>query len=262
LLTARGARLKSVTEIPSDTFRPESTTIPFSIDVPDVALNLSLPRWNNWALHAPKEGSSLAKVRVFRADGFYRYFSEVRDDYVEALKLTLTVCRLHTPSHGPNLIFPVQVRDIAYKSLGWSIRYFMILQNNYFGSFTTFSTLFEYLDKRKKGLPVGDPVMQQYRKGQVSYTSCAGFYVPNPYFQSNMLQVEVDVDLQNGLMVYPAGLPGYEGSGSFRDDAPHNPGIGSCLLLDIPELQVHFRLHDFFMGKLWLETARMYLICF
>ncbi|KAJ6586994.1 hypothetical protein DFH09DRAFT_241649 [Mycena vulgaris] len=212
LLTARGARLKNVTEIPSDTFRPESTTISFSIEVPDVSLNLSLPRWNTWALHAPKDGHSLAKVRVFRADGFYRYFSEVRDDHVEQLTLTLTV------------------RDIAYKGLGWSIRYFLILQNNYFGSFTTFSTLFEYLEKRKKGLPSGDPVLQQYRKGQ-----------------SNMLQVEVDVDLQNGMMVVPAGLPGYEASGSLHDEALHNPGIGSCLLLDIPELQVHFRLHDFFM---------------
>jgi hypothetical protein len=42
----------------------------------------------------------------------------------------------------------------------------MILQTNYFGSFTTFSTLFEYLEKRKKGMQ-GDPVLQQYRKGQV-----------------------------------------------------------------------------------------------
>ncbi|KAJ7783252.1 hypothetical protein B0H16DRAFT_1877649 [Mycena metata] len=207
LLTVRGTRLKNVTEVPSDTFRPESTAIPFSIDIPDVSLNLSLPRWNTWALHAPKDGSSIAKIRVLRADGFYRYFSEIREDHVEQFKLSLTV------------------RDIAYKGLGWSIRYFMILQNNYFGSFTTFSTLFEYLEKRKKGLH-GDPVLQQYRKGQ-----------------SNMLQVELDVDLQNGVMVVPAGLPGYE-SGSGTEPLP---GIGSCVLLDLPELQVHFRLHDFFM---------------
>lgn len=94
LLTVRGIRLKNVTEIPSDTFRPEATTIPFSIEIPDVALSLSLPRWNTWALHAPRDGSSLAKVRVLRAEGFYRYFSEVRDDHVEQLKLTLTVCPL------------------------------------------------------------------------------------------------------------------------------------------------------------------------
>ncbi|KAJ7287460.1 hypothetical protein C8J57DRAFT_1431026 [Mycena rebaudengoi] len=211
LLTARGLRLKNVTEIPSDLFRPESTTIPFFLEIPDIALSLSLPRWNTYALHAPIEGSSLAKVGVLRLDGFYRYFSEVREDHVEQLKLTLTV------------------RDIAYKGLGWSIRYFMILQNNYFGSFTKFSTLFEYLERRKKGLAVGDPVLQQYRKGQ-----------------SNMLEVDLDVDLQNGLMVIPAGLPGYERSNPLGSDS-HSTGIGACLLLDIPELQVHLRLHDFFM---------------
>jgi hypothetical protein len=100
LFTARGTRLKSFTEIPSDTFRPESTTIPFSIELPDVSLNLSLPRWNTWALHAPKDGSSIAKVRVLKADGFYRYFSEVRDDNVEQLKLTITVCPFLFPLKG------------------------------------------------------------------------------------------------------------------------------------------------------------------
>ncbi|KAF7361830.1 hypothetical protein MVEN_00527500 [Mycena venus] len=209
LLTARGTRMKNVTEIPSDTFRPESTTIPFSVEIPDVSLNLSLPRWNTWALHAPKDGNSIAKVRILKLDGFFRYFSEVRDDNVEQLKLKITT------------------RDLAYKGLGWSIRYFMILQTNYFGSFTTFSTLFEYLEKRKKGMQ-GDPVLLQYRKGQ-----------------SNMLQVDLDVDLQNGLMVIPAGLPGYEGA--VHEEPLHNAGIGSCVLLDIPELQVHFRLHDFLM---------------
>lgn len=63
-----------------------------------------------------------------------------------------------------------------------------------------------------------------------------------------MLQVELDVDLQNGLMVVPAGLPGYEGSSTLRDET-QNASIGSCVLLDIPELQVHFRLHDYYMGN-------------
>lgn len=105
LLTVRGTRLKNITEIPSDTFRPESTTITYSLEIPDVSLNLSLPRWNTWALHAPKDGNSLAKVRVLNANGFYRYFSEVRDDHVEQFKLSLTVCQLLLPLVGM-LTFP------------------------------------------------------------------------------------------------------------------------------------------------------------
>lgn len=44
----------------------------------------------------------------------------------------------------------------------------MILRNNYFGSFTHFSTLFEYLTKRRQKQPLGDPVDLQYREGGVS----------------------------------------------------------------------------------------------
>ncbi|KAJ7072266.1 hypothetical protein C8F01DRAFT_1205872 [Mycena amicta] len=210
LLTARGTRLRSATHIPSDNFRPESTTVTFSVEVPDIAVNLSLPRWNTWALHAPKEGTSIGKVRILKFDGSYRYFSDVAEDHVEQLKLGITV------------------RDITYKGVGWSIRHVMILQTNYFGSFTTFSTLYEYLEKRKRGLQ-GDPVLQQYREGQ-----------------RNMLEVDLDVDLQNGMLVLPAGLPGYEGSQSLRDQTMSGD-IGSCLVVDVPELQVHFRLHDFYM---------------
>ncbi|KAK7057149.1 hypothetical protein R3P38DRAFT_1162521 [Favolaschia claudopus] len=210
LFTVRGTRLKNTTRIPSDTFRPEATTIPFSVEIPEVAVNISLPRWNTWALHAPKDGHSIGKARLLKLDGFFQYFSEVRNEHVERLKLTITA------------------RDLAFKALGWSIRYFLILQTNYFGSFTTFSTLFEYLEKRKRGIQ-GDPVLQQYRKGQ-----------------SNMLQVELEVDLHNGLMVLPAGLPGYEGP-VREESSTAGAGIGSCVVLDIPELQVHFRLHDFFM---------------
>lgn len=43
----------------------------------------------------------------------------------------------------------------------------MILKDNYFGSFTQFSTLYEYLNKKEKGMPLGDPVVQKYRKGKV-----------------------------------------------------------------------------------------------
>lgn len=43
----------------------------------------------------------------------------------------------------------------------------MVLRDNYFGSFTHFCTLFEYLEKRRKGQQVGDPIELQYRPGKV-----------------------------------------------------------------------------------------------
>lgn len=64
----------------------------------------------------------------------------------------------------------MKARDVIYKLCGWSIRHFMILRNNYFGSFTHFSTLYEYLAKRRQKQPLGDPVDLQYREGGVSET--------------------------------------------------------------------------------------------
>jgi hypothetical protein len=59
--------------------------------VPDPAISLSLPRWNTNALHAPKLGNSLAKIGLFCINGSYQYFTEVRKEHVEQLKLNFTV---------------------------------------------------------------------------------------------------------------------------------------------------------------------------
>lgn len=64
------------------------------------------------------------------------------------------------------LIF--QLDDVAVNLTGWTVRFFMVLRENYLGSFTHFSTLYEYLDKRARGLPLGDPVDVKYRPGTVS----------------------------------------------------------------------------------------------
>lgn len=44
----------------------------------------------------------------------------------------------------------------------------MVLRDNYFGSFTHFSTLVEYLDKRNKFVLSGDPLEMKYRPNKVS----------------------------------------------------------------------------------------------
>ena len=43
----------------------------------------------------------------------------------------------------------------------------MIFQNNYFGAFTNYSTVAEYLTKRAKNQPIGDPVDLKYQPGKV-----------------------------------------------------------------------------------------------
>jgi hypothetical protein len=87
----RGTHIKSSVTVPSDTFRPEATTVPFTVEIPDVSLNLSLPRWNTNALHLPKDGNNLAKIKSFVIVGSYRYFAEVRPENVEQLELRISV---------------------------------------------------------------------------------------------------------------------------------------------------------------------------
>ncbi|KAJ4483345.1 hypothetical protein J3R30DRAFT_3834330, partial [Lentinula aciculospora] len=210
IFTLIGAQFNLSTTISSNVYRPDSTMVPFSIDVPDVSMKLCLPRWNTNALHAPNEGNTLAKVGSFRLDGSYLYFAEFDEEHVEQLVLTM------------------RVRDIIFKNLGWSIRYFMILRDNYLGSFTHFSTLYEYLHKQKSGTPLGDPVVQKYRPKT-----------------NNMMQVELGIIVSDGLVVLPVGLPGYE-IGLDVSGAPQN-SIGRSVIIAIPELDLQLRLHDLYM---------------
>ncbi|KAG6903050.1 hypothetical protein C0995_007483 [Termitomyces sp. Mi166 len=207
LLSLRGAHFNVMTDILSNEFRPECTTIPFTIDVPDSSLNLSLPRWNINALHAPRGGNSLANIHSLHVAGSYQYFAETRPDYVEQLKLKFNL------------------RDVAFKNLGWSIRYFMVFRENYLGSFTHFVTLYEYLDRRKKKQPLGDPVLSKYRPGK-----------------NNMLQTEMQVFIDGGTVIMPAGLPGYSLTREENDSS-----IGNCLILTLPNVQLQFRMHDHYM---------------
>ncbi|TFK54421.1 hypothetical protein OE88DRAFT_1676060 [Heliocybe sulcata] len=212
LLTFSGASFKNRTDIDSSKFRPVSTTVPLWIEAPGVKVDLMLPRWNTHAMTAPPDITNVGRIGLFRLDASYQYFSDVRDDNVEQLKLAF------------------MTRDVVWKAFGWSVRHFMIMRDNYFGTFTHFSTLYEYLDKKKKGIAVGDPIELQYRKGK-----------------SNMLQVELQLGVDRGTIVAPAGLPGYESCTSATDTFSQGRGLGSCVVFDIPSLQVQLRTHDFFM---------------
>lgn len=90
--------------MPSNVYRPESTTVPFAIDIPDVSLKLSLPRWNTNALHAPKEGNTLARLGPSHIDGSYLYFSEVHEEHIEQLALTIKVGSERILSFCPHLL--------------------------------------------------------------------------------------------------------------------------------------------------------------
>ena len=139
LLTLRGTRFTFGAHMPFTKYRPASSTVSFWLEVPDVYVDLSLPRWNISSLYATPDRSQIGRIGMLNMNGSYQYFAEVKRDNVDQLKLDFTG------------------RDVIYKAFGWTIRYFMILRDNYFGSFTHFSTLTEYLRGKENGR-LGDPI--------------------------------------------------------------------------------------------------------
>ena len=152
--------------MPFTKYRPEASTVSFWLEAPDLYVDLSLPRWNTCSLYSTPDRDQVGRIGMFNMSGSYRYFAEVKPDNADQLKLEFTG------------------RDVVYKAFGWTIRYFMIMRDNYFGSFTHFSTLTEYLRGRKKEQPLGDPIHLQYREGQVGPYTLLDFQSPLIYHAS------------------------------------------------------------------------------
>ncbi|RPD53525.1 hypothetical protein L227DRAFT_535889, partial [Lentinus tigrinus ALCF2SS1-6] len=211
LLTFRGTHFTHGAFLPFDKYRPEATTVSFWIEAPDLYVDLTLPRWNIASLYPTPDRSQVGRIGMLSMNGSYRYFAEVKKEHIDQLKLEFTG------------------QDVVYKAFGWTIRYFMIMRDNYFGSFTHFSTLTEYLNKRNRGDPLGDPVHLQYREGQ-----------------SNAMQVTMSLEVDNGVMILPTGFPGYE---KYSVEHAHNSpeDLGPCLVLCLPVSQLHLRTNDYYM---------------
>ncbi|KAH9083360.1 hypothetical protein EDB83DRAFT_2538792 [Lactarius deliciosus] len=221
LLTLRGASLRNENIIMSDKFRPAWTSFPFSIDAPDVTLSLTLPKWSTHRLQTMEPVTRLMTVGLLRLDGSYLYFSDVREENVDQLRLCFTL------------------NDVIFKCLAWSLRHLMIFQQNYFGTFTHFSTLGEYLQKRGEG-QIGDPINLTYRPGM-----------------SNQMQVEVQLGIHHSLIVLPVGLPGYETYSPIPGQSPQDVSLGGCVVLSVPEIELELRSHNFGL-ELNLNTGTIY----
>ncbi|TBU47302.1 hypothetical protein BD309DRAFT_511415 [Dichomitus squalens] len=211
ILTLRGTHFTHGLHMPFTKYRPNASTVSFWIEAPDIFVDLSLPRWNIFSLFPTPDRNQVGHLGMLNMSGSYRYFADVKPENADQLKLEFAG------------------RDGVYKAFGWTIRYLMILRENYFGSFTHFSTLTEYLDKRKAGQPLGDPIHLQYREGQ-----------------SNAMQVTVSLAVDNALIAVPAGFPGYE---KYTIEHAHNSpeDLGPCLMLSLPALQLHLRTNDYYM---------------
>jgi hypothetical protein len=91
LLTLQGSTLSSDIEIPAIRFRPESTTIPFFVQAPDVRLSMTLPGWHTQSSFGTPDTCNIGKIGSLEVRGSYLYYTQVAPDHVETLNLTIKV---------------------------------------------------------------------------------------------------------------------------------------------------------------------------
>ncbi|KAF8577934.1 hypothetical protein K439DRAFT_1363574, partial [Ramaria rubella] len=226
LLTLRGSKLHSTAELLSVVFRPQHNMIPFWIEAPNMDLSLTLPKWNTHSMFASSRTTDFGRVGLIRVDASFLYFSETLPEYIDQLKLDIV---LH---------------HMVFMTFGWVVRHILCVRDNYFGNFTHFATLYEYVSKRNRNLPVGDPVEGKWREGK-----------------SNVFEVYLGVRIEQAVMALPAGLPGYEysleQSAETEQHFTADPKcMGTCAVVFQPELQVQLRTNDYSM-EMSLNTSPM-----
>ena len=95
-MTLYGAQLQGRVQIPSNCFRAEFTIVSFSFTAPGLGLRATLPRWNTHYLHDSTLMNEIARIRDFELHGSFLYYSEVRSDFVDNLKLDIKVLYIST----------------------------------------------------------------------------------------------------------------------------------------------------------------------
>lgn len=65
--------------------------VSFWIDVPDLTVSLTLPRWNTHSLFSTPHRAEVGRSGKFYLDASYRYYSEVNTENIDRLRLNFTV---------------------------------------------------------------------------------------------------------------------------------------------------------------------------
>ncbi len=157
-------RLSANVEIPLIRYRPESTTIPFSITAPNVELVMTVPVWHTHYTHVNDRTRTLATIKALDVRGTYLYYSSVAPDHVETLNMV------------------VQADSPRLKLFGWAIRRFLLVKDNYFGSYNSYKTTYEFMEGfNRTPREFGDAIEKRYRPGK-----------------SDIFEVNLDVQIRNG----------------------------------------------------------------
>ena len=74
------------------------------------------------------------------------------------------------------------------------------------------------------------------------------------------MQVTLGLEVNNGLMILPAGYHGYEKYN--QEHAQNSPeDLGPCLMLSLPMLQLQLRTNDYYMGESEKPSVQLRYSC-
>ncbi|KAG9100753.1 hypothetical protein FS749_013050 [Ceratobasidium sp. UAMH 11750] len=195
ILSLTGQTLQSDVSILSNEFHPEFSSTPFTITAPRINVALSMPKWNTHSAFATPRTGDVGRIESLLVSGSYTAYSDVRADAVDRLKLD------------------IQASGVVFKAFGWAVRHLMVVKENYFGMFTSFTMRNEFFTKLHSQ-NFGDPVREKYREGK-----------------SNSFEVDLGVSVSDSLLVLPQEV--YD--------------CQTGVVLEISELQLILRLHEYAM---------------
>ncbi|KAG8685430.1 hypothetical protein FRC09_014744, partial [Ceratobasidium sp. 395] len=167
ILSLTGQTLSSNISILSNEFYPEFSSTPFTVMAPQINLALSMPKWNTHSAFATPRTGDIGRIGSLLISGSYTGFSDIRPDAVDRLRLD------------------IEVNGVVFKAFGWAVRHLMVVKENYFGMFTSFTMRNEFFTKLH-GQNFGDPVREKYREGK-----------------SNPFEVDLGVSVSDSLLVLP-----------------------------------------------------------
>ncbi|OCF72268.1 hypothetical protein I204_06644 [Kwoniella mangroviensis CBS 8886] len=193
-----GPRMDAYVAVASTQYRPETSSVPFSVSLSDARVELCVPKWDTHRAFGP-DVTEIGKIGDLTAKGSYLYYSIPKPDHQETLDLHL------------------EGKHVVFKAFGWVLRRLFCIKDNYFGTFTQFRTMQEYLEKFDHDPDsVGDPIEEKYRPGRSDpfavfvtmnveeslvlmsdeiYNCRKGLVIPVPQLQMNLKSVDHFMDL-------------------------------------------------------------------
>ncbi|CAJ0830181.1 10799_t:CDS:10 [Entrophospora sp. SA101] len=171
-----GSQLASNVVIPLLRYNELITKIIFGLEVTKATTTTSPKVSQTLGAFLSEDAKKFGQVRFFTVEGSYQYYNTV------------------DPNHG---------NDVSLKLFGFVIRYFLILQANYFGAFINFMTLDEYNDskKQKNHLEYIKPLADPFEVYMAIIIENGTLYLPENLYDAQKKSViqfhELQLDLRN-----------------------------------------------------------------